>query len=756
SVPPGWSGTVTPSKAECRFNPTSRAYANVAADQTDQDYTVLDPVISGYIIDANGAACEGVVVATDDANGSDVTDSNGYYKFAVPYDWSGTVTPQKLFWFFEPVSRAYSNLIADAANQNYTGIAGIQISGTVVNPGGAGIAGVEVSADNGGRSDTTDGSGFYKLAVLPGWSGAVTPSKPGRTFEPADRSYIDVTAHLTGQDYLSLPLTVRADGTGGFPTIQAAIDAAVVKGKAITVRGATGEPNDCVIDCEGSYTTPHRGFRFVSEEDANSVLEGIRITNGFGPKEIVGSHILSVGGGIYCRNSSPLIQNCTITGNWGNTFGGGIFNHSLSKPIIRNCAILTNSANEGGGICNYYGSSTIEDCNIIQNSGYYRGGGIISYYSDDTAIRNCIVAGNSSHSFGGGIDNFSSSPIVQNCTITENSLSHYNGGGINNYSGSPTIINCTITNNSVSGTGSTSGGGGIHNWRSSPSIKNCIISGNWTLGRGGGIYNRDNASSNTDNCTISDNSANNYGGGIHNDSSSSSSVRNCIVWANQPSQVYGATTVTYSDIEEGYTGVGNMNMDPVFVDDYHVSSNSPCINGGDPNYSAEPNERDIDSEPRVVGAQIDIGADEFATEQAFIFVSENQYSFTALEGRGNPDAHTLQLCNLGLAASLQWTANTNAAWLVVAPSSGSLDYEQSETLTVAPDINGLAGGEYSGQITIEDPQAINSPKIIDVNLTVIGPSLGISQNTFVFEASKETLDPLPQTLTISNLTGGGT
>ncbi|MBW8035063.1 MAG: hypothetical protein FVQ79_05380, partial [Planctomycetes bacterium] len=69
--------------------------------------------------------------------------------------------------------------------------------------------------------------------------------------------------------------------------------------------------------------------------------------------------------------------------------------------------------------------------------------------------------------------------------------------------------------------------------------------------------------------------------------------------------------------------------------------------------------------------------------------------------------------------------------------------------------NGLPAGQYSGQITIADPQSINSPKVVDVSLTIVGPSLGISQNNYSFTASKQTIDPSSQTLTISN-PGGGT
>jgi len=45
--------------------------------------------------------------------------------------------------------------------------------------------------------------------------------------------------------------------------------------------------------------------------------------------------------------------------------------------------------------------------------------------------------------------------------------------------------------------------------------------------------------------------------------------------------------------------------------DYRLLQDSPCINAGDPSYIAEPNETDLDGRPRVIGGRIDMGAYEF-------------------------------------------------------------------------------------------------------------------------------------------------
>ncbi|MHC4705218.1 MAG: hypothetical protein ACYTFQ_32110, partial [Planctomycetota bacterium] len=127
-----------------------------------------------------------------------------------------------------------------------------------------------------------------------------------------------------------------------YSTIQAAIDAAMpsdtvivadgiytgpgnrdidFKGKAITVRSENG-PFNCTIDCGGSSTEPHRGFRFHSGEGSTAVVSGFTITNGYGPDEAA---VWSdpAGGAIYCQDSDPTISRCIITGNSSGCCGAG-------------------------------------------------------------------------------------------------------------------------------------------------------------------------------------------------------------------------------------------------------------------------------------------------------------------------------------------------------------------------------------------------------------------------------------------------
>ena len=104
---------------------------------------------------------------------------------------------------------------------------------------------------------------------------------------------------------------------------------------------------------------------------------------------------------------------------------------------------------------------------------------------------------------------------------------------------------------------------------------------------------------------------------------SSPTLTNCIFWGNSPDEIYGDNIgVIYSNVQGGFGGEGNIEVDPVFADpengDYHLKSQtgrydpdsktwvvddvtSPCIDAGDPIGA-------IDLEPDPNGGRINMGA----------------------------------------------------------------------------------------------------------------------------------------------------
>ena len=235
---------------------------------------------------------------------------------------------------------------------------------------------------------------------------------------------------------------------------------------------------------------------------------------------------------------------------------------------------------------------------------------------DGTAILDgfTITGGNANHLFfdisGGGMLNDGASPMLTNCTFSGNSAWD-TGGGVHNHAASPTLANCTFEGNSANW------GGGMYNTGSSPLLTNCTFEGN---SAGGGMSNWE-SSPTLVNCTFFGNSTS-VGGGIGNYYSSSPTLTNCILWGNSIPQIYdydSSPDVTYSDVQGGYIGTGNIDADPLFVDsangDFHLELGSPCIDVGN-NAAPYLPEYDFEGEPRIMdgnndgAAIVDMGVDE--------------------------------------------------------------------------------------------------------------------------------------------------
>ncbi len=214
SVDWGWSGVVTPGKEGYVFEPVSSTYDNIAQSYSDANYTATLTTfkIAGYVLDSgNSSPISNASVSAENGGGpwtskygggSAMTDAAGYYEVMVDYNWSGKVTPAKYAYAFEPNGTSYENVKADTTGQNYAGtLLTFKISGHIKNECNVPIAGVMVSADNGGGQAMTDATGFYEVWVSYAWSGTVTPEKLHYTFNPVGLTYTGVLADQPGQNY---------------------------------------------------------------------------------------------------------------------------------------------------------------------------------------------------------------------------------------------------------------------------------------------------------------------------------------------------------------------------------------------------------------------------------------------------------------------------------------------------------------------------------------------------------------------------
>ena len=416
-----------------------------------------------------------------------------------------------------------------------------------------------------------------------------------------------------------------------FPNIQKAIDTAVggdviilapgiytgpgnrdldFKGKAITVRSS--DPNDpnivaaTVIDCDGSETDQHRGFYFHNEEETDSVLAGLTITNGF---------IVEEGGcGCYCNRSNPTIKNCTFTSHITVTgvhnivaSGAAIFNYHAS-PTILNCTFKNNESEYGPAMANRPQSNPILTGCVFENnlaSGY--GGAIYNSIESSPIMTDCIFTSNTSRDGGAIYTRIDSSPVITNCTFTSNTAVRYGGALYNNENSNAIVTDCTFISNEAGSGGAVcigdsnnptfagclvmynraeSKGAGFYNVGASPTLINCLIVNNKSSRYGGAMSNDNHSDVILTNCTIAYNYAESYVGGILNNSSNPI-ITNSIFWGNgQPPRAEpyvhisgGAPEISYCCIENlppEFEGSGNFETNPLFADpeasDYHLKS----------------------------------------------------------------------------------------------------------------------------------------------------------------------------------------
>jgi hypothetical protein len=315
------------------------------------------------------------------------------------------------------------------------------------------------------------------------------------------------------------------------------------------------------------------------------------------------------GGGMWIFEGSPTISNCTFSGNSAGGSGGGM-GFLEGSPTVSHCTFSGNTASiDGGGMFTALGSATISFCTFSGNTAGSGGG--MSNIGNSPTINQCTFSGNSAGS-GGGMNNFSSSPTVSQCTFSGNTAG--SGGGMNNSAGSPTISRCIFSGNSA-----TSWAGALANVQSSSSIANSLFYNN-SAPIGGAVFHLGMGYNlGLTNCTIAGNTSEGVegiGAGVILILDGTASVANSILWGNSDGlSVFGngAAGVSYSIVQGGYSGEGNLNADPFFVGaatgNLRLQACSPAIDAG-ASSGAPPN--DLDGNSRPFGAGIDMGAYEYS------------------------------------------------------------------------------------------------------------------------------------------------
>ncbi|MBM3319979.1 MAG: hypothetical protein FJY73_04815 [Candidatus Eisenbacteria bacterium] len=340
--------------------------------------------------------------------------------------------------------------------------------------------------------------------------------------------------------------TIRPDGTGDAPTIQAGVDSAApgdtvllepgifhgegnrdirFRGKALVVRGRDA-PELHVIDCKGTQEDPHRGFVLDQGEGPGSVLSTLTVTGG---------HSTDHGGGILCRNGSfPTLENLIVRENRADAWGGGMFCYDASAEIV-GCVFRGNTSRWGGGIYGRRAFLEVRDALFAENVAGHQDfdwggaigcdssdylklervrfesnrapvGGAVSAYDTPLLAVDCAFIGNEADLLCGALYSFPIAPgdpvVLRNCDFSENTAI-LAAGAASSLGGCDTIAECSFTGNEANWAGAVFLGGDTH-------VRACSFTNNRARRSGGAfsIYGR----AFLDTCTMAGNTAADSGG----------------------------------------------------------------------------------------------------------------------------------------------------------------------------------------------------------------------------------------------------
>ncbi len=409
---------------------------------------------------------------------------------------------------------------------------------------------------------------------------------------------------------------------------------------------------DLAGDDVGAANDPthhENSFHIVNSNgtDASAVLDGFTLRGGMASGD---GRDTWTGGGLFNDDGSPTVISCRFEANYagsvtgaGNIYegGGGIFNGISARPEIRDCTFrgnLISNGGSGGAIRNERGSNPwIVGCLFEDHTNIAGSGAVENEDYSKAVFEDCVFRRNSDTALRVSV---AAEVTCLRCLFYDNGYGvSGDGGAVSIQAANVTLIDCVFVGNNAM-----HNGGAIFVSVGQLNVVSSVFSGNRADTYGGAIYATSSDVTVT-NGTFTGNDAYWRGGGIYATGTANVEVWNSIFWRNQDSQGMGEASQNYwyyrplvtrrinFSLVQGWTGreggVGNFDGDPLFVnalgpdgapgtpdDDVHLLAGSPCANTGH-NGAPSVGAFDIDSEPRINGCRVDIGADETAISPAF-------------------------------------------------------------------------------------------------------------------------------------------
>ncbi|HZZ78984.1 MAG TPA: right-handed parallel beta-helix repeat-containing protein [Gemmataceae bacterium] len=357
----------------------------------------------------------------------------------------------------------------------------------------------------------------------------------------------------------------------------------IVTSKSLTIQSASGAAST-IIDCGSS------GSQFGTFSGSNVTIEGFTFencTNSSGVIGIRGSATISdcvfsnndEGANFNAAcintngNASAVITNCTFDHNKG---FAAVEAAAGATNTITNCTFTNNTGEFGSGaIYANTATGTITGCtftNNVADSTEY--GGAIYWVNGSLSVTQSTFTNNSSPAAGGAIEigsqGANSSLTLTQCNFTGNSAPHDGAVGANVSSTGTTTItatNCVFIGNKASVDGAAIGSHFITSISTNISIINSSFFGNEYTG-----------------------SSPSGQGTVEGDRLTTLTILNSILYGDQTPvelstlNVPNTVSVTYSDIQGGFAGAGNINANPLYYNpangDLRLTAASPAIGAG--------------------------------------------------------------------------------------------------------------------------------------------------------------------------------
>ncbi len=296
----------------------------------------------------------------------------------------------------------------------------------------------------------------------------------------------------------------------------------------------------------------------VSDRTVSIALKnGVGVYGGFNGTETMRSQRL------------PLVNVTILSGDIG---APGVANDN-SYHVVTAAASVTNTGVIDGFTVTAGQADGAPASNNDRGAGMWVNGG-------SPTVSHMIFTGNFAQGEGGGLRITSGAPLLLSCLFQGNSVGFGGkGGGV--YAGggsSVTAQSCVFRSNSISS--SSTGGGGLETAGAAVTLINSIFAQN----NPNGLQVASVDGSVIDNCTFTANAG--YGAAFV--SSNSNTVSNAIFWGDSAGELctgvcLGSASVTYSDVQGGIAGTGNVSGDPLFIlapGDLRPGPGSPAVDSG--------------------------------------------------------------------------------------------------------------------------------------------------------------------------------